>query len=272
MSQAGCLYQTRNFFNGYQVLQIDAVAGNAEFVIRTYNDARRTFDKAVNVAANGSVSLPFTSRSAAPNLTRIERVLREARPGIRQMAVEQINISEGALGSRLDVKDIFVCPPLRPGRIRSVPVVSGEPATDRDEITVEVLLRESNNLIIVGPRESGKSSLAHYMAVLCAEGVCDRPRVPVVIDFRQLKRNVYGVRRAIAAYLGDAIRGVHIDTALRDGDFIFLVDNFTIQSPTEGDECKKLFEGQSSCRWVCFADTTSRPINRGGFCTRLRWL
>jgi predicted MPP superfamily phosphohydrolase len=101
MSQAGCLYQTRNFFNGYQVLQIDPVAGNAEFVIRTYNDnPRRTFDKAVNVAANGSVSLPFTSRSAAPNLTRIERVLREARPGIRQMAVEQINISEGALLSR----------------------------------------------------------------------------------------------------------------------------------------------------------------------------
>jgi hypothetical protein len=238
------------------------VAENVEFVIRTYNDnPRRVFDKATNVADNGRVCLPFISRSSTPNLTRIERVLREARTSIRKMAAEQINISESVPQTRLDVKDVFVCPPLRPGRLRAVPVVSGESARDR-EIALEVLLRESNNLIIVGARESGKSSLAHYMAVLCAEGVCDRPRVPVVIDFRQLKRNIYGIKRATASYLGEAARGVNVDTALREGDFIFLLDNFTIQSATEGAESKRLFEGQSSCRWVCFTDAIPRPIDR----------
>ena len=152
LSQAGCLYQARNFFNGYQLLQIDRVAEKAEFVVRTYNDnPRRAFDKAINVAANGRMSLPFACRSSTPNLTRIERVLREARPIIRHIAAEQINISESAPGTRLDVKDAFACPPLRSGRLRSVPVVSGELTTD-PEISVEALIREfSNYIIIVGP-------------------------------------------------------------------------------------------------------------------------
>jgi predicted MPP superfamily phosphohydrolase len=254
MSQTGCLYQARNFFNGYQLLQIDLVSEKAEFIVRTYNDSpRRVFDRATNVAAEGRVSLHFASRSLAPNSTRIERVLREGRPRIRQLAAEHISISDGAPGSRLDVRDVFVCPPLRSGRIRSVPVVSAELDPDR-ELTVEALIRASSNFIIVGPRESGKSSLAHYMAVLCAEGICDRPRVPVVIDFRQLKLNSHGVRRDIIAYLNEAARRVDLDAALQDGDFIFFVDNFTIRTSAEGAELKKLVEAFSSCRWVCFAD------------------
>jgi predicted phosphodiesterase len=69
LSQAGCLYQTRDYFNGYQILRIDPVAGNAEFLIRTYNDnPRRGFDKALNIAADGRLSIPFVSRSSTPSL------------------------------------------------------------------------------------------------------------------------------------------------------------------------------------------------------------
>jgi len=262
LSQAGCLYQARNFFNGYQLLQIDLVAERAEFVVRTYNDnPRRAFDKATNVAANGRMSLPFSCRSSTPNLTRIERVLREARPIIRHIAAEQINISESGPGTRLDVKDVFVCPPLRSGRLRSVPVVSGELTTD-PEISVEDLIREPSNYIIVGPRESGKSSLAHYMAVLCAEGICDRPRVPVVLDFRQLKLNSHGLRRGIMAYLSEAARGVDLNAAVSDGDFIFFLDNFTIRNSAERAELERILEANSSCRWVCFADTTLGLIHQ----------
>jgi hypothetical protein len=262
MSRSGCLYQSRSYFNGYQIIRIDIAAGVAEFLIRTYYDKpRRGFDKALHIADEGSLSLPFISQSSKPSLTRIERVLRIARPVIRQIAAEQINVPENPAAAQVDVKDVFVCPPLRSGRLGSLPAVANEPPEDK-EISVEQLLRDPGNVIVTGAREAGKSSLGHYMTVLCAEGICDRPRVPVFIDYRHLRRpSTYELKRAITTYIGSAVGNVDLDTALNDGDFLFLVDNWVPKTPTERLEFISVVRAQPLCRWVCLTDAAASLID-----------
>jgi predicted MPP superfamily phosphohydrolase len=113
-SQAGCLYQRRGYFNGYQVICLDPDVEQLEFAIRTYFDSpRRSFAPAVNIAPNGRLRLPFKLHSASGERhPRVERVLRTARSQIRATASEHINLTEKEADKSVEVKETFVCPPL----------------------------------------------------------------------------------------------------------------------------------------------------------------
>lgn len=52
------------------------------------------------------------------------------------------------------------------------------------------------------------------MAVQVSDGVSDRIRVPVIIDYRNFILSKYGINKAIAAYLGITKSGFDIDKAL----------------------------------------------------------
>lgn len=54
ISQVGCLYNSREFPNSYQIITLDLDEERAKFQIRTFFDnPRREFDAAVNIAADG---------------------------------------------------------------------------------------------------------------------------------------------------------------------------------------------------------------------------
>jgi predicted MPP superfamily phosphohydrolase len=53
ISQAGCLYQSRDFFNGYSVTSINMSDLSGKTHLRTYFDRRPAFDEAVDVAPHG---------------------------------------------------------------------------------------------------------------------------------------------------------------------------------------------------------------------------
>src|SRR5208337_4454988 len=92
ISQGGCLYETRDYFNGYNVIRLNQEEETAEFIVRTfYNRPRRKFDKAVNIVEDGKIELPYTPRSMSRN-PRSERFLRITRPIIRKTAADHMNI------------------------------------------------------------------------------------------------------------------------------------------------------------------------------------
>lgn len=260
-SQAGCLYQRRGYFNGYQVVCLDPDVEQAEFVIRTYFDSpRRSFAPAVNICANGRLSLPFKLHNARGGRhPRVERVLREARSQIRATASEHMNLTERDSDKSFEVKEAFVCPPLtirrstalRPGTTEA----DGAKSTEaRSEASIESLMRRDQNLMFVGQRETGKTSIAHYCAIQCAEGITDHPRIPVVIDYRNFKHAAYGLKRAIHSYLNGAMPSTEIDAALADGEFLFLVDNFTGSDAANKEKFEKLIRENAHCRWFYFTD------------------
>lgn len=58
--QTGCVFQRRDYFNGYQFVQVDSELSAAKISIRSYsNHPRRAFDKALNVSPNGEIQIAF---------------------------------------------------------------------------------------------------------------------------------------------------------------------------------------------------------------------
>lgn len=249
LSQTGSIYASRKWFNGYHIIQVDAAKGECCFRVRTYYDSpRREFDSAVNIVTTGQICYPYTPSNKGNGIQIVEGVLREIRPAIRQSAADHMNMIGADTADITDVKEGFVAPPLSV-RSESDAGEESEGAPQEEEVKPEDLLRERDNYLITGGRESGKSSLLHYLAVLAAEGNCDKPRIPVILNCSALKTGLYNLKRGVGAYLGGFSQGANFDEFLEQGKFLFLVDD--LSSAAQAESIKKYIETYPDNRWLC---------------------
>lgn len=245
LSQTGSAYAGRNWFNGYQTVKLDFAAGEAKFIIRSFYDIpRRVFDKATNVTEDGIVHFPFDTKKKSSSNAVVESFLREHRAGIRQAATKHYRIVDSEAISSLDAKEAYIVPPLSKRVKGRDAALNTDTLEDRfEDISVEQVLRSEGSFVCSGGREAGKTGLLHYMSVLAAEGVIDRPRIPVIIDAEVLGRGWYEIRKAITSYYGAIKGGFDIDSALRQGLFLFLIDSYTFGSDGS-DAIKILVKGR----------------------------
>ncbi len=224
LSQTGCLYETRKYFNGYQIIIIDTENEEAEFSIRCYYDKRRAFDIDPKMTPEGIFKVQLRLKSAAVASANVNRVLRNLRPHIRQTASDHINMQEANATLHFDAKEAFVCPPLSRNEYPHEQVMATSANRSKakaESVSLEELLRDNRNISFFGNREVGKSSLAHFIAVNMAEGLTDRPRVPILIDFRHFKRNNYGLKKAIATFAQGLISPKDVDELLELANTFF---------------------------------------------------
>lgn len=251
LSQTGSVYQRRKYFNGYQLVQIDTDSNEVAFHVRTYFDhPRRAFDAATNIVPGGKSVFAYETRCDSAAFAHIEKVLREVRPVVRQSAADHLNIVKAIDELRLEPREAFICPPITWNRS----VTTDKHGHIQNSLNADAILRSEDNFLIFGERESGKSSLAHYMAVLAAEGLVDRARIPVVLSLPELARHTHGLRKAVGAYLGATRTGLDIDAAMSAGDFIFFVDAVDIADTNVRQRLQKLIERTDGCRWILLAN------------------
>jgi predicted MPP superfamily phosphohydrolase len=250
LSQAGCLYQSRDYFNGYVFVSIDTETRQVTFKLRTYHDRSRRFGQADDVVPSGQISYALSSRASGNAEAAIEKVLRGIRPIVRMRANKHLAMITG-IGEQQDIKDSFVCPPIRKfSHYREV-----VPRTDSSDVEQEVvdLLNDSKNYIIRGQRESGRTSLAHYLAVLVSEGVCDSRRVPVVIDFSHLRRGKSFVTRAVRRYFIDVETGP-VDKQVPVENWLLILDNVDVDTAHGRSLLEEAGREFPGARQICFAD------------------
>lgn len=255
LSQTGSVYNGRRWFNGYQVMKLHIAEADCEFIVRSWYDSpRRVFDTAVNVNTDGRVSFPYSAQKKTDEHAIVEGFLRNNRASIRQAASDQFNMLDSGTMPNVDVKETFIVPPLSI-RIKKDGADNPGPSTDNHEdITAEAILRSSDSFIIAGGREAGKTSLLHYFAVLCAEGIVDKPRIPVIIDVETFKANRYHLKRAISSYYGSLPARFNLDNAIEQGSFLFLADNYT-QGSSGSSALESQINSTTNNRWICI----SRP-------------
>ena len=237
-SQCGCVYQNRDYFNGYQYIKVDLPTRKLEFIVRNYYDKpRRQFDKALNIARDGSFIFSLDDPHGTSRVPRVEEFLALARPYIRARANRHISLTSGPDAPLTDIKDLFVCPPLATRPEYNMQAREGLEKGEQNEVLPEELLKDKKNYMIIGTRESGKSCLAHFLAVRVSEGIWDKPQVPVIVDFAKLKTSSYSLKRTIRGYYEEHDPVLDIDEHLEHGDFFLIVDNFDI---SDESKCKSL--------------------------------
>lgn len=273
MSQSGSLYAGRDYYNGYQIIEIDTEICRAAYRLRTYFDKLgRRFGPAENIVADGKASFNYrpTRGSFDPN---VERALREIRPEVRRLALDQLNISDLGAEFRSDPHDAFICPPIFASDHEEHETVepteegeaSGEERLEhspREELSLSSVLESDRNYLLVGAREVGKTSLAHYAAVLVSEGQTDKPRVPIIVDYRKFKGNLYSLKRLAAAYLGTLKCGFDFEEALKNGSVVIIVDNFSGLDPSKKDGLQSLISTSPNAKWLLLSDSRFGALNK----------
>jgi predicted MPP superfamily phosphohydrolase len=259
-SQVGSLFAGREWFNGYQLLSIDLLSFDVRVIVREYYNSRRQFDSANTVCEGGKIE--FQARM--PNLNRrnqVELFLRENREAIRVYAVKHINFADHSYLSEVKILESFV-PPILRKRSESRIDESGNFIESFDRISIDDIINSSESYVFTGDRQSGKSSLKHYIAYKVSKGDCSVPYIPVFIDPESHNFNLYGINRAIASTYGKFPKSFDVNKALENGLFLFFVDDIS----GFDDEKLKLLNSHmkafSANRWICFGTPRMDSISR----------
>ena len=273
MSQSGSLHAGRDYYNGYQIIEIDTEICRADYRLRTYFDKpSRRFGPAENIVAEGKVFFEYRPTRGSFN-PYIERALREIRPEVRRLALDQLNISDLGAEFRSDPHDAFICPPIFASDhedhetvdLSEEGDVSKEESLDhasREELTLSGILESDKNYLLVGAREVGKTSLAHYASVLVSEGQTDKPRIPIIVDYRKFKGNLYSLKRLAAAYLGTLKCGFDFEDALTNGSVVMIVDNYSGLDHSKKKALQGLISSSPNAKWLVLSDSRFGALSK----------
>ncbi len=256
-SQAGTLYASRKYFNGYQVVQWDEVGRRVDFTCRSYFNDRRAFGPAENVMQGGRMTLSLGARPTSTNLSEVELFLRQARPLVRAKANDHISFTKADPDDASDdIGEVFVCPPLSRHRRGAEKIETETFETLATHVEPTTLLRSKDHIVFVGDPESGRTSLLHFLAVQVAQGVGDQPRVPVVLS-ASLVSQLRDYERAIRNYFSDADFPPPTAKAIRTLPWIVFLDDYDASKPGHTELLTGIAQRFPSHRMVIMTNAAS---------------
>jgi hypothetical protein len=184
--------------------------------------------------------------------TRVEEVLRLIRPYIRNKANEHFALVGGNDAQLNNLRGLFQIPPL--GTRPEIQIQSKSPdKKEKYRRDFDELLKSESNIIFLGEREVGKTSLAHFIAINVSEGLCDRPRIPIIFDAHTLPK-AREIRRLIRSYLGDFDGPENLIHSVERCDLLIIVDNLTLTDRSQLSILERLRSDNPRIRWMCFVD------------------
>ena len=77
-------------------------------------------------------------------------------------------------------------------------------------------------MAILGHAQSGKTTLAHYLAINCASGLADDNRLPFVARFSELRAGSHPLWRMLRDYAAEAYEG-HVTRATVESEKILAI-------------------------------------------------
>lgn len=251
-AQGGCLYEHRDYYNGYQLIDIHAEPDlRFDFHLRSwFNYPRRAFGPAENICAGGFKSFTPRFATGGPKRLSVGELLQmqEKTDDIANQHAKTLQV-----GHNLSFDEAFTCPPLseKPEEALS----SLKPAAYRANLLqLEDILKENGVIVFTGPRESGKSTIALKLSkeFLRAQGAPFK--IPVHIDFSILKK--YDsldclVRRHVSGLNMD----LGADRILANHRCGFIVDNVSLADAERVVRLKKLIhDNKDKHDWYIFLD------------------
>lgn len=119
-----------------------------------------------------------------------------------------------------------------------------------DEIILDELLNSSTNLMFIGKKEAGKTTIIHYACNYFLNKL-DNMRIPVIIDFADFPKGKNPIHKAISNFLlSYNISNINVDENIKRGNFILLIDNFHISNSRNNLNLKEFCESNTSTRII----------------------
>lgn len=226
VSNAGCLYQSREWFNGYSIVRYDADSSVWNVRVREFYEKRNAFDVSTRFCENGESAFSVKKDRSGMQLVTF--------PSSDYITAIQESVNGHLLTSSISeiapksLRSIFVQPPLSYMSERQI----NEDNTSGSEINyldLAGLLASNKSIFFVGQKESGKTTLLHY---ICSELEDSRisgvPLFGCYINLDSVKPTVAGLLEAIVLFSKGAYRRAEFVDLLKAGRMVICFDNLPV--------------------------------------------
>jgi hypothetical protein len=254
-SQGSCLYNSREYFNGYNIVRIYPDASSVEIAVQEYSDHLREFIPATRLLKDPVLKFSLPSRDSR-EVSPLISLLLKVKPNIRNLANKHISVVGGS-GEPIDLDTHFVCPQL----------TSGTPASLRSEATIsptdkiDSILRDNKSIIIIGRSEAGKTSLGHYLAVQAASGGADELRLPLLAHFSDLHKGDRNLWRLLRDYANEISDNSISRSLLEKEPLLVIVDDVDLLDIDRTEILTTLIATHKNVRWILLATSPAGGLS-----------
>ncbi|WP_026693840.1 metallophosphoesterase [Peribacillus kribbensis] len=243
--KCGTLFDGR-FFNGYAITTYDFTTKEVVLNLREYYDKRRVFDKALNIVEDGQARFTLSDN------VRIDIIKKniETRNDIKAQVNEYLNrnlisVLSQQTNAPKNIADIYV-PPLISNQSE---LTTG----DEEEVfyNLDELLGKEDNLLFVGKKEMGKSTLINYICYKFMNSPDIQTKIPIIINFNELSKGKNIIKKAISEYLHEfGSESLELEDILQNGDFVLLIDNLDMSNSTKIEKINEFIKLYPNIRFV----------------------
>lgn len=220
LSEGGALYVKREYFNGFCWITLDRSSGLAEFKLWRYEDqnAMYSFEPATNVAPAGTYVVRLNSDEIVSQFVNVERACRLLRPFLQENADKHMLSNYADTDAPKTIDELYV-PPSLSERSQFQPAKEEEASS----VAEEGILSSDIPTLVLGPRESGKTTIGWRLCLLAAQA--EKQRIPVYLDLAKIKAGTDYLLRAMRQYFASAGANVEIEAELKKGALFIIFDN-----------------------------------------------
>lgn len=261
INNTGCLYQSRDYFNGYSILTIDFDTNNevekVKIESREYYMQRDEFDVSTRFSHNGiqEIGLKKNSNVSVPLIpTSIYERLNDN--------VSKKLLTTSSSIAPKNIAEIFVEPPL--ARVDEKTLYSGsEIKLELDEIEKKLiklddLAKTEGNIIFLGKKESGKTTLLDFLATHKFLEFHNSAIIGLVVDLSIVKRSSETdvnensiLNHIVSKHFDSELSKKELIDILENGRMLICFDNLNINSPKDQKSIEKFVEKYTKCRFIC---------------------
>ena len=191
-----------DIYNGYSILAINPYNKNCDVILRQYFDfPRNCFDEALCVAQGGCFSISLGTKD--DNLALAYNAAHSIESKFLDYANSYFvsNVAAGKVMKSFD--ESFIVPEFRKySEYEKETRYSQESADGEDIIALEEICKGKQNVLLLGKKEIGKTTVLHYIAKYCFANFNTLTTLPVVLNTQYIDysgKNV--ITRAIQKYI-----------------------------------------------------------------------
>lgn len=229
ISNSGSIYQTRKYYNGYSIIKYNNQTNKGVVYLRSYFDKRRKFDKAIDHVDGGSIEFQLQKKKGSTLIPYVDKSNFE-RVIIRD-ANDSLLTSSLATNAPRNILDLFVTPPLsnKSERTKQREIVN-EKDSEKNIFEFEDLIQTKDNFLLVGCKESGKTTLLKYLCIKAIGQEEEGHKIPFYINYQEVPAgkpiDAFQKAMLLYAYNQDFKIDLDIKQLLTEGKCLLLIDDF----------------------------------------------
>ena len=226
-NQGGAIFTHRSkAYIGYSLILVERKTSLYENYLRTYYNERKEFDAAIDIIKEGKFynsqeAREFWRKVATPIDDKIFR--NHLNDFCSKKLIDELELTNGDKNPY----DMFVPPPMKYTSVKALDKEDSSKGIRENSITFDEILKSDSNFVLYAPPEFGRTTVLRQLQykMFVEANECAFPRLPIIIDFSDVKQNVSSVFKAIRARSPELPDGITLEAILQLGQACIMVDD-----------------------------------------------